>query len=254
MDDIILIGDSTKLLNHLVQALGQVFSIKDLGALHYFLGIEVNHSANGLFLSQHKCALDLLSQASMVQCKPISTPIATKQPPLKNGCKPYVDPSYFRSIIALGAKSPDDLLLLIVIFLDQIVFHGVPKNKLLWPTPQLKPNIELLLLQILNSLGFHTYYMTLGFTNVNLCYFFQTISALHLTTNPVFHVRTKHIEIDYHFVREKIALGSIVTRNVTSSSQTANISIKPLTRDMFVGSRIKLDLWSLPIDRFEGEY
>lgn len=39
--------------------------------------------------------------------------------------------------------------------------------------------------------------------------FCDNISALHMTVNLVFKARTKHIEIDYHFVREKVALGSV---------------------------------------------
>ncbi|XP_043717955.1 uncharacterized mitochondrial protein AtMg00810-like [Telopea speciosissima] len=45
----------------------------------------------------------------------------------------------------------------------------------------------------------------------------DNISALHLTMNPILHARTKHIEIDYHFVREKVALGSLLTRFIPSS-------------------------------------
>ena len=39
----------------------------------------------------------------------------------------------------------------------------------------------------------------------------DNISALHMTINLVFHACSKHIELDYHFVRERIALGLLVT-------------------------------------------
>ncbi|RVW71183.1 Retrovirus-related Pol polyprotein from transposon RE1 [Vitis vinifera] len=53
-------------------------------------------------------------------------------------------------------------------------------------------------------------------------------TALHIAYNPVFHERTKHIEVDCHFIREKIASGCVATSFVNSNDQLADIFTKSL--------------------------
>ncbi|GKF81129.1 uncharacterized mitochondrial protein-like protein, partial [Tanacetum coccineum] len=60
VDDLILIGNDESVIATFTSRLNHEFAIKDLGALNYFLGLEVAYTNNGLFLTQSKYARDIL--------------------------------------------------------------------------------------------------------------------------------------------------------------------------------------------------
>jgi histone deacetylase 1/2 len=77
VDDIILVSSSATAADRLVSSLGTTFAVKDLGKLHYFLGLEVTHNDTRLSLTQKKYSHDLLRRAGTLQCKPATTPMST---------------------------------------------------------------------------------------------------------------------------------------------------------------------------------
>ncbi|XP_054817736.1 uncharacterized mitochondrial protein AtMg00810-like [Prosopis cineraria] len=95
VDDIILTGDhleeiervkaalgnefEVKDLERVKAALGNEFEVKDLQKLRYFLGMEVAKLKKGIYVSQRKYILDLLTETGMLGCRPVETPIEVKK-------------------------------------------------------------------------------------------------------------------------------------------------------------------------------
>ena len=96
VDDIVLTA-SPNLRHRIIAALQREFSMKDLGELHHFLGMQVQRTASGLFLSQHQYMLDILERAGMADCKPCATPVDIN-PKLSADGDPISDATDYRSL------------------------------------------------------------------------------------------------------------------------------------------------------------
>jgi hypothetical protein len=75
----------------------------------------------------------------------------------------------------------------------------------------------------------------------------DNIGATFLASNPMFYARTKHIEIDYHFVRERVVSNKLHVRFLCSADQLADIMTKPLPLSRFQYLRSKLNVTTLPL-------
>jgi histone deacetylase 1/2 len=312
VDDIILISSSTLAADALIASLGKDFAVKDLGTLHYFLGLEVATYGSGLLMTQKKYSLDILHGAGMLKCKPTATPMsstekitavdgtlltsdeATEYRSIVGGlqyltitrpdisyavnrvCQYLHTPRdthwaavkrilrYVQSTLSFGlhirpnpsgvlsaysdadwAGSPDDRRSTG----GYAVFFG--SNLIAWSARKQatvsRSSTEAEYKAVANATAELIWVQSLlrelrvsqSQSPVLWC---DNIGATYLSANPVFHARTKHIEVDYHFVRERVARRQLRIKFISSKDQLADIFTKPLPLPQFEACRRNLTL------------
>ena len=97
MDDIIITGNKSSFVTSIIKLLGVDFDLKDLGLLHYFLGLQIDYTSSGLFVHQTKYASDLNKKFGMIDCKPCKTPSSPNSHLLPN------DSPLFLILLPIGA-------------------------------------------------------------------------------------------------------------------------------------------------------
>lgn len=312
VDDIIVASSSSSLTDALLSQLDQEFAIKDLGDLHYFLGIEVKRSKGELLLTQARYATSILERVNMQLCRPVSTPLSpTDKLALREGDPLGVqDSTQYRSIVGalqyltltrpdisfavnkvcqflhspttlhwaavkriiryvsgtlgLGLKFSKSRSMLVSAFSDAdragcpddsrstrgfAVFLG--NNLISWSARKQatvsRSSTEAEYKAMANAttevMWVHKLLDELGISHPSAAVLWcDNIGAKYLSDNPVFHARTKHIEIDFHFVREQVAMKQLDVRFISSADQLADEFTKPLGTRPFIWFRNNLNL------------
>jgi hypothetical protein len=103
--DIIVASSTQRFTYHLVKELNQEFALKDLGDVHYFLGMEVTRMKEGLLMTQERYANDILHRVNIENYKALSTPMVPSKKLLITDGEPLgpKDATQYKSVV--GALS-----------------------------------------------------------------------------------------------------------------------------------------------------
>ena len=310
VDDIIITGSSSTKVQQVIHDMQKTFSLKDLGELSYFLGIEVSNLQNGLHLSQAKYIADVLAKHDLVHCSPVPTPMSTGQYLTKASRTDIPNVSQYRSLV--GALQH------VTLTRPEIAFT-VNKLSQFLPNPKTShwDACKRLLRYLKGTIHFGLQFYNCGAMQIN-CFsnsdwacdrddrksvagfavylgsnlvswsskkqstvsrssteaeyralahaaseviWVQSLlaelqiklstipimwcdnqGAIALAYNPVYQAKTKHVELDIHFIRDRVASKEITMCYVPSEDQTADVLTKALTFTQFHYLRSKLNV------------
>ncbi|GKB50004.1 ribonuclease H-like domain-containing protein [Tanacetum coccineum] len=199
--------------------------------------------------SKTKYVTEILEQAQMLNCNPCRTPIDTEKKLGPEG-SPVTDPTLYRSLAGslkhLTFTRPD----LSYAVQQLCLYMHDPREPHLNDTLS-RSSAEAEYRTVANAVAetswirnllreLHTPLFT---TNLVYC---DNVSAVYMSANPVQHQRTKHIEIDIHFVRDKVAAGHVRVLHVPSRFLYAHIFTKRLPYSLFVDFRSSLSVRKSP--------
>nr|KAJ0195950.1 hypothetical protein LSAT_V11C700347840 [Lactuca sativa] len=263
VDDIIITGNCRDELENVKKKLKSQFLIKDLGELKYFLGIEVIKTGQGICLNQRKYCLELLQEFGMLACKPVKTPLEPNLV-IKRECD--LDPSDYVTVKVLKrlSRERNSYNKKFIGFVDAdwakclfsrrsvtgylVYFAG---SLVSWKRKKQSTVSRSSTESEYRALGSVTCEIVwilkllcdLGITGLNpIKIFCDNESAIKLVLNPVFNERSKHFEVDLHFVREMVENGVIKVNKVDSLNQNADVLTKALgsSQHEYISSRLGL--------------
>ncbi|CAM8932740.1 unnamed protein product [Rhodiola kirilowii] len=299
VDDVILTGTSQSIIDEIKRYIHQKFQIKDLGALKYFLGLEVARSHTGIFLNQRKYVLELLEDNNLTECKPSRTPMDIKHKLSLSQAPLLDDPLQYRKMVGkliyLTITRPD--LSYSVHVLSQFMqkptqdhlqavqrvlryLKGAPAQGLFFPAnsdlslkafcdadwascPLTRKSVTGYCVTlggcavswktkkqpVISRSSAESEYRSMAATCCELTWLVRLLAdmrvpttysiplhcdnkaAIHIAHNPVFHERTKHVELDCHLVRSHVCSKFIKPMHLSTTEQPADIFTKALSMD-----------------------
>lgn len=301
VDDLLLAGSDLVKINHLKAMLSTTFNMKDLGDVKYFLGLEIDRSSAGFFVSQKKYALDLIREFGVEAAPPLKLPMDIHLRLKSDGGDFLKDPHPYQrllgKLIYLTITRPDisySVHILTQFMQHPTSLHMDAATKLLryinsnpgqgillasssaaemkaycdsdWATCPMSRRSTTGFCVLLGSspISWKTKkqsvvarstaeaeYRSMALASCEITWLSALLkdmglhnlpptllhcdnqAAIAIAANPVLHERTKHVEVDCHFIRDKINSGTIITKHVPTHAQVADILTKALSSKQY---------------------
>eukprot|EP00253_Pinus_taeda_P008797 PITA_08797 len=276
VDDLVITG-AEGLIEHCKRDLATEFEMKDIGLMHYFLGLEVWQEEGHFFMGQGKYIVDILSRFHMEDCRPMSTPMITNWKKLHASDSELVDPTLYRQLIGsmvyLVNTRPD-----ICFAVNTMSQFMCEPRKVQWVAAKhilryLQGTLDygldyrqgdgVRLVGYTDSdwagcasdrkstsgccfwVGFSSSIMVQPEAAVSSTefsrsrYYMGNQSCIKLT-GIQYHDRSKHIGIRYHSIRDYVQKGAVKLEYISTDEQVADILTKALPRGKHVYFRDKM--------------
>eukprot|EP00253_Pinus_taeda_P023395 PITA_23395 len=262
------------------------FEMTDLGFLRYFLGIEVDQSENGVFISQDKYVEAVLKRFNMQNSKAAVTPTVVGLKLTKEDSSKDFDPKLYKSIVGslmyLTTTRPDIMhaVSLISRFMERpkethwqeakrilrkstsgYMFH-MGSGAISWASKK-QPVVALSTAEAEYVAATAAACQAVWLRRVlrYLCHeqekgttiYCDNSLAIALSKNSIFHKRTKHIDTKFHFIHELVNNGEIVLQHYRTEDQLADTLTKPLGNKSFDHFRKRLGMQKNPTVEIKGE-
>nr|GFA56218.1 hypothetical protein [Tanacetum cinerariifolium] len=223
VNDIIFGLTNPKLSKQFEKLMHSKFEMSLMGELKFFLGIQIHQSPRGIFINQAKYAQDILIKHGMTSCDNVGTPIATKHLDADLSDSDHAGCLDSRKSTSGGIQ-----------FLggDKLVSWSSKKQDC---TSMSSAEAEYVSLSACCAqvLWMRTQLIDYGFHTDKIPMYCDSKAAIAISCNSVQHSRTKHIDVRYHFIKEKVKKGIVELFVVGTEYQLADLFTKALPEESF---------------------
>ncbi|GKA42069.1 putative ribonuclease H-like domain-containing protein [Tanacetum coccineum] len=214
VDDIIVGSTRKKMCTEFEKMMNKKFQMSSMGELTFFLGLQVKHKEDGIFISQDKYMNEILNKFGFSDVKTARTPMETQKALLKDVDGKDVDEHLYRSLIGslmyLTSSRPD------IMFEKQtVVANSITEAEYIAAS-----NCCRQVLWIQNQL------LDYGYNFMQTKIHIDNKSTIFIVKNPVFHSKIKHIEIRHHFIRDSNEKKLIQMIKIQTDQNVANLLTK----------------------------